>query len=69
MVLRPIPPQPMTRAESPGSSRPRCFTALYAVVTRQPTMLASSMDIPFGIRNAIYAGTDTYSAKPPTFQR
>jgi len=32
-------------------------------------MLASSMGISLGIRNAIYAGTDTYSAKPPTFQR
>src|SRR5262245_7869247 len=40
-----------------------------AVVTRQPTMLASSMDIPLGIRNTMYAGTDTYSAKPPTFHR
>src|SRR5262245_33722786 len=52
-----------------GFSPPRCLAGVYAVVTRQPTMLASSMDISPGIRNTMYAGTDTYSAKPPTFQR
>jgi hypothetical protein len=47
---RPIPPHPCTATHSPGCTRPRCTTARYDVMKRQPSAAADRVSTPSGSR-------------------